>query len=135
MEGSGPVSGPHNYSRVLREFPELTLIIAHLGRIYFRETLALAKRYPNAYFDTSSAVPGDENGEKLAQAETFLGPLQSNDEVVEFINNVGVDRVLFGSDYPWFHPGYDLKRFLKLGFTDEEEQSILGGNARRILAL
>jgi predicted TIM-barrel fold metal-dependent hydrolase len=55
--------------------------------------------------------------------------------VVEFIKEVGVDRVLFGSDFPWFHPGYDLKRFLKLGFAEEEKQSILGENARRILAL
>jgi predicted TIM-barrel fold metal-dependent hydrolase len=42
---------PRNYNKVLREFPELTLIIAHLGRIYFKETLALAETYPNAYFD------------------------------------------------------------------------------------
>ncbi|MBU2551643.1 MAG: amidohydrolase family protein [Proteobacteria bacterium] len=126
---------PRNYDKVLEAFPNLTLIVAHLGRIHFKETLALAANYPNVYFDTSSAVPGDANGEKLDHAETFLGPLQTNDEVVEVIRSIGAHRVLFGTDYPWFHPGRDLRRFSRLGFTKEESRAILGENARRILGL
>ena len=48
---------------------------------------------------------------------------------------IGTDRVLFGTDYPWFNPAWDLKRFLSLGFSDDEKKAILGENARRILKM
>jgi predicted TIM-barrel fold metal-dependent hydrolase len=51
------------------------------------------------------------------------------------IRTIGVERVMFGTDYPWFHPLWDLKRFLKLDFTDAEKKALLGGNAKKILSL
>jgi predicted TIM-barrel fold metal-dependent hydrolase len=42
---------------------------------------------------------------------------------------------MFGSDFPWFNPEWDLKRFLGLPFTEEEKKAILAENAERILNL
>jgi predicted TIM-barrel fold metal-dependent hydrolase len=99
-------------------------VIAHLGQNYFEESTDLAERFPQLNFDTSAAIPATERALLL-----------SDDEAVDLIRKIGVDRVMFGSDYPWFHPGRDLNRFLGLKLTRDEKKSILSENARRILKL
>ncbi len=115
---------PINFIDVLKDFPDLTLVIAHLGHGYFDESVELAERFPHLYFDTSAAIHG-------AEGEVAL----SNDEAVDLIRKIGTDRVMFGSDFPWFNPEWDLKRFLGIPFTEEEKKAILAENAERILNL
>ncbi|MBW1709074.1 MAG: amidohydrolase, partial [Deltaproteobacteria bacterium] len=88
---------PINFTRVLEDFPELTFVIAHLGHGYWDESVEMAQKYPNLFFDTSAAIHGAEGHRPL-----------SDDEAVELIRKIGVDRVMFGSDFPWYHPGQDL---------------------------
>ncbi len=115
---------PSNFESVLESFPALKLVIAHLGHGFWDESVELAKRYPNAYFDTSAVVSGVEHLDIL-----------SDDDATELIRKLGVDRVMFGSDYPWFSPETDLKRFLQLPLTPAEKEKILGENAGKILGI
>jgi predicted TIM-barrel fold metal-dependent hydrolase len=117
-------SRPRAFARVLEAFPRLTLVVAHLGDGYLEESLAMAAGYPNLFFDCSSAVNG-----------TVESPPLSDEEAVDIINRIGVDRVLFGSDWPWFHPLRDRERIEALPFSNSERDLILGGNAQRVLGL
>jgi len=124
-------SRPRAFAKVAEQFPGLNLVVAHLGgRGFFDESVEMARNYPNIFFDTSAVIPGDKNGKPLEG----LSPL-SNEEAVEWIRKIGVDRVLFGSDYPWYHPLWSLKRFLKLDFSEEEKKALLAENAHRVLGL
>ncbi|MGH7321868.1 MAG: amidohydrolase family protein [Candidatus Rokuibacteriota bacterium] len=50
------------------------------------------------------------------------------------MKRLGVERVCFGSDYPWFDPAADAARIAELpGFTAAERAALLGDNARRLL--
>jgi hypothetical protein len=115
-------SRPRAFTRVLEAFPRLTLVLAHLGEGYREESLAMAAKYPNLFFDCSAAVSG-----------TIQPPSLSDDEAADVIRRLGVDRVLFGSDWPWFHPLRDRERIEALPLSDDEKRLILGENARRIL--
>lgn len=121
---------PAAFAGVAGQYPKLTLVIAHLGNDFFDESVQVAEKHPNIFFDTSAVIPGDKMGEPL----NGLSKL-SNEEAVQLIRTIGVERVMFGSDYPWFHPLWDLKRFLKLDFRDAEKKALLAGNAKRILGL
>jgi len=121
---------PAAFARVVEQFPKLNLVIAHLGNNFFEESAEMAVKYPNLFFDTSAAIPGDRQGEPLDKHKSL-----SNADAVQLIRRIGVERVMFGTDYPWFHPLWDLKRFLKLDFSDAEKEALLGGNAKRILGL
>ncbi|MBI5115438.1 amidohydrolase [Candidatus Poribacteria bacterium] len=123
-EGGASYTKPENFEPVLESFPKLKLVIAHLGHGYWEDSISLAKKYPNVYFDTSAIICGVEHLEQLSEAET-----------VELIRKLRVDHVMFGSDYPWFSPAASLKRFLQLPFTPSEKEKILGGNAKRILGI
>ena len=51
------------------------------------------------------------------------------------IRRHGVEKMLFGSDYPMWDHSEELARFLALDLTEEERRAILSGNARKLLSL
>jgi uncharacterized protein len=111
-------SSPSRLLKILDRFPDITFIAAHLGGYQmWRESMnTIAGR--NVYFDTSSSL-------------AFLKP----DEASDIIRAHGIDRVLFGSDYPmWIHKD-ELERFLKLDFTEKERSQILHENAAKLLGI
>ena len=58
----------------------------------------------------------------------------SDEDAASLIRRLGVARVCFGSDYPWFDPVADTARIASLpGLTGGERAAILGENARRLL--
>lgn len=112
------------FASLLAAFPKLTVVLAHLGNHFFEETLDLAKRFPNAHFDSSAVLSVPESGSIL-----------SNAHAVALIRSIGVERVLFGSDFPWYAPEVAVERLESLPLTKEEKRLIGAENAKRILSL
>ena len=50
------------------------------------------------------------------------------------LRRVGIDRVVFGSDYPVDDPLTAARAVTELGFTDEEQAAILHDNAAELLS-
>lgn len=109
---------PESFAAVIDAHPRLTMVLAHLGG--FREWRGVAEHLAgrDVWLDTAF-TPGhipDEEFVALARAH-------------------GVDRVLFGSDGPWTDAGSEIARIRGMGFSEEELEKILGGNAVRLLEL
>jgi predicted TIM-barrel fold metal-dependent hydrolase len=49
------------------------------------------------------------------------------------LRKVGIDRVVFGSDYPLDDPLTAVRAVAELGFSDEEQAAILYENANALL--
>lgn len=113
-------SNPAQLKPVLERYPEATIIGAHMGgyTCWEEATHELAGKYPNLYVDISSTM--------FAVAPN---------RVVELIRAYGKNRVLFGTDFPMWHPQEELKRFLALPLTESERQAILYQNACRLLGI
>jgi len=110
---------PKLFHDLLSDFPRLNAVMAHLGGIEFiDEALELAEKYPNLNFDCCGII---------APGRGF-----SDDEAVGTIRTFGVERVMFGSDWPFVDPRSSIERIKTLGFTEEEKKKILGENAIRI---
>ncbi len=106
--------------RVVERYPELKLVVPHLGQDQWREFVALAREAPSVYLDTTMALAGYLT-EKMPAADDLL-PI--------------ADRLLFGTDfpnlpYPW---GRERDRLLALGLPEDALEKILRGNARRLVA-
>ncbi|HYH44311.1 MAG TPA: amidohydrolase family protein [Thermoanaerobaculia bacterium] len=100
------------------EYPEVDFIIPHLGSFAddWRAQLALIDhlvRHPNVYTDTS----GVRRFDILEQAA----------------RRAGAQKILFGSDGPWLHPGVELAKVRALGFPPAEERKVLAGNILRLM--
>ena len=87
--GSGPVgnafTGPEHLARLLRAFPNLRVIVAHLGAPEFGAFLDLAERYPHTHLDTTMVFTD------------FFVPFP--DELVPRLADLGT-KILYGSDFP-----------------------------------
>lgn len=100
------------------EYPQVDFVIPHLGSFADDWHAQLAfldhlERHPNVYTDTS----GVRRFDLLEQA----------------VERAGADKVLFGSDGPWLHPGLELAKVRALGLPADDEAKILGGNLTRLL--
>lgn len=56
----------------------------------------------------------------------------SNEQLVRMIRKQGVERILFGTDSPWFDQKEALRAIHKSGLTEEELKLVLGENANRL---
>jgi len=115
---------PANFDQVVTAFPKLTIVLAHLGNVFLDESVGLAQNHDNVYFDVSAII-------SLTEAQGGL----SDGDLIALIRRIGVDRVLFGSDWPWFPPLPGIERIKNLDITEEEKQNILGGNAIKVYNL
>lgn len=109
--------------------PKTRFVFAHVGGMNFRfwNVLALARTADgffadNIHFDLSATV--------VLLADS---PLEA--EFVWTLRNVGIDRVLLGSDYPQFPLAKSVEALGKLDLTAAEKAAIRVGNARRLFGL
>ena len=108
-------SSPARLKHVLRTFPRLTLICAHLGGWTVWREAARQLIGEDVYVDTSSAL-------------FALSPR----EAVDIIRGYGADRALYGTDFPMWSPVGELARFDRLDLTDDERERILWTNSQRL---
>ena len=102
-----PYSNPRRMAEVMRRFPKLTAICAHLGGYTEWEDATALLPSTGVYVDCSSSL--------------FR---MTPERATEIIRIFGADRVLFGSDYPTWHPGEEVKSINALPLTDEEKNLI-----------
>ena len=107
---------------VLERFPDLRLILAHIGHSYEAEVAELAADFPNVHTDISLRLSGmDRPG----------GP--SSAETVEAIRSAGADQGAFGTNYPFANPVRYVKTFEQLPLSDAERSSIAFENFDRLI--
>jgi predicted TIM-barrel fold metal-dependent hydrolase len=117
---------PKNFARVLEAFPKLTLILAHLGSAWWDERVELARAYPNVCFDTSQGFSAPDRIPVVPHRGL------AEEDVVRIFRKIGVDRIMFGTDFPAIAPQPQLEQILRLPFKDEEKRMILSENVRRL---
>jgi predicted TIM-barrel fold metal-dependent hydrolase len=114
---------------VVEEFSDVNFQLAHAGTGDLRETGELIARYPNLFADISARFPGGED----YPFPTGLSVLRS------FVSSAGVERVMFGTDWPHFGQGARMKEIVRClaeaatFMTPDERTLALGGNALRFV--
>lgn len=112
-------SRPRRLYNLLQQVPDLVVIGAHFGGYgQWEEAARYLEGADNVFFDTSSTLP-----------------LISVDYAKSLAAHFGVDRLLFGTDYPMWDIGEELDRFFALGFSEEENEKILSKNFLRLFRL
>jgi len=123
--GNVQFAEPQAFDAVAAAVDDLRLVVAHLGGGSWEQVRDLAERHRRIAFDLSEIV-----------AWVGAPNAPDDDELVRLIRDVGVERVMFGSDFPWYDPGEMVKAVRTLpGLSDGELAAILGENAARILRL
>jgi uncharacterized protein len=126
-------ANPLDIQPVLRDFPDLIVMLAHFGVGFFREALLLGYQCENIYFDTSSS-------NIWMKYQGF--PITIKDVFKYSLDAIGPSRLVFGTDSSYFPRGYrrdilmEQKQALdELGVPMEDQARIFGGNIARLMKL
>lgn len=126
--GSGPAPGSHTgpepIAALLRRFPKLVLIIAHMGMPEYSDFLDLAVRYENVRLDTTMS---------FTDFTEASAPFPRH-ELARLLDLQ--ERVLFGSDfpnipYPYLHA---LQAVRRLDLGDDWVRAVCWNNAAALFA-
>jgi len=115
---------PIKYEGVAKSYPDVPLILAHLGFdqgwenmfAYPLQAIYLAKTYKNVYLDTSASI--------------WIQYV-----IEQAVREVGADKIIFGSDGPWFYPSIMLACIRDLELSESDEAKILCDNIAGLLRL
>ena len=112
-------SNPNRMKPVLDTYKNLTVIGAHFGGwSVWDEAERMLSGYERFYVDSSSSLyeMTPERAEQL-------------------IRIYGVERVLFGTDYPMWEIKTELERFMRINLTESEREDILYNNTARLFSI
>lgn len=111
--GSGiPFALPSMYLLAAKQYPELTIILAHCGGggIFLGEAIVAASLFPNIVLELSSLMPH---------------------QVHEVLHRVSSDRLMAGSDLPE-NLEIEMSKILRLSVSDADKSNILSGTAAKV---
>ncbi len=112
MEGE---SSPADVADLAGRFPEVRIIMPHLAGIGVRGLIDV-EPHPNVSVDTSGGLP-------------------VSGLVEEAVRRLGLQRVLYGSDFPVRDFSAQIGRVLGAEITAEEKAAILYGNAANLFGI
>lgn len=122
--GYDPLSPAHFHAtpamlaRVIRDFPHLTLVLAHMGGMRLWDEVEEHLIGKRVYLDTAM-VAGELSPEKAAR----------------MIQKHGAEQVLLGSDCPWQDSETAARFVQSLAISEEEKEKILWRNAAELLGM
>ncbi len=106
---------PRHYEAALQTYPRLQFVLGHSGARDVAEALPLALRYDNAWLDT--------HGQGVTTLDTML-------------RRTGGERMLFGTDWPFYHLAASLAKLLIITESEPAKRAaLLRGNAQKLLRL
>ncbi len=104
-------------------------VLCHFGNPWMEEAAAVVYKNPNVWVDTSGLLNpfAERYPDQLRRMRARLGHA--------ILACGGVERVLYGSDWPISSLADALSLVTGLPFSEPDREAILGGNARRLLGL
>lgn len=120
-------ASPERIARVLRRFPTLRAIVAHMGGAFQWNSAAehiapIVAEHPDVYVDTSSSLW-----------------MMGRDEAIRMLRLFDVSKIFFGTDYPLRTHSEELAFLVPLladaGLSQDDVDAVIGGNASRLLSL
>ena len=122
--GFDPISPTHVHTtpegalKVHRDFPDLKLIMAHMGGVYSSDDIERVIAGENIYLDT-------------AVCANYVEPKT----IKRLADKHGAEKILLGSDFPWDTTINEMRMLERSGLSSSQLDMIFGENARELLSM
>lgn len=116
--GHPPWSLPWHFGNLADVYPDVPIILGHMGHghiVYINGAIEVAQKHENIILETSAM------------------PMHS--KIKEAVLKIGENRVIYGSDMPFGHPAFEIKKVEVAGLTKKQLDMILEQNAQRIFKI
>ncbi len=112
--GGSAYDGFKEVEKIAKNYPDITIICGHSFFGDQKEGIEATKKYPNVYYELT-AIP------------IVRGYLE------DIVKAAGSERVLFGTDLPWFSTMHGVGAVLGAEITDEDRMNIFYRNGDKII--
>jgi predicted TIM-barrel fold metal-dependent hydrolase len=116
--GHPPFSLPWQIGEVAEIFPDIPIVMGHMGHghgCYIHGAIMTAKKYPNLYLETSG--------------------MPMHTKIREAVEQIGPDRVMYGSDVPFHHHSVEMQKVRVSGLGQEALKKVFYGSAAKLLGI
>ncbi|NMA08110.1 MAG: amidohydrolase family protein [Clostridiales bacterium] len=113
--GGSAFDGPENVRKVAHAYPDVTIICGHSMHGLWDEAIDVAREYPNVYLELTAVM--DDRG-----------------VLEKFVRALGSERIVFGTDLPWFSTFHYIGCILDADITDDDRRNIFYRNGQKLMA-
>lgn len=111
--GGSFYDGEVEVEKILKKYKKIKLILGHSLHSSWEKAIEYVKKYENVYLELCAVM--DERG-----------------VLEKIVEEIGTDRILFGTDFPWFSHHYYIGSLFGAKLTDDEIKKILYLNALKL---
>lgn len=110
-------SNPDRLKNLIEKAPDnLVIIAAHLGGYTkWDDAVKMLSDYENLYVDTSSSLK-----------------FMSADKAIGIVKAFGIEKVIFGTDFPMWNHNEEINRIMDLGLPEKDLEKIFFTNANKL---
>lgn len=120
---------PLNVDEVANRFPDLKIVMAHLGNPWVVDCAAVVNKNPNVYADLSGFFP-EYQSITMDEVNFFTKTIK---DFTDFAGDLS--KCLFGTDYPLYNQKEYLGAVQQLDMTDEGKERVFWQNAKEIFKI
>ena len=116
--GHPPFSLPWSMGLLAERFPNVKVVMIHMGHghgVYIDASIKMAKRYSNLYLEMSG--------------------MPMNSKIKQAYDEVGKDRIMFGTDAPFHHPTIEIQKVLTSGLDNKGMEDVFYNNISKLMNL
>lgn len=106
---------PWSIEELISRYEAAKIILGHMGHgniIYIDASIKVAERHPNVWLETSG--------------------MPMSVKILEAVQKVGPDRVMYGSDGPWHEPAVEQLKVQLAGLDEADLAEVMNGTAQRL---
>jgi len=115
--GTSPCNGTAVMRTIAEKYPRVKLILGHSLHDLWGDAVAMARQFPRVYLDLCAVLD-----ERTGVLERFVG-------------EAGSDKVLFGTDIPWFDFHYYIAGVVAADIAEADMRNILSLNGQKLFGL
>lgn len=106
---------PWSIEELIVRYPEAKIILGHMGHgnvVYIDASIAVAARHPNVYLETSG--------------------MPMSLKILEAVQRIGSERVLYGSDGPWHEPRVEQLKVQLAGLNPVDLDNVMHRSSQKL---
>ncbi|MFO7794527.1 MAG: amidohydrolase family protein [Promethearchaeati archaeon] len=118
--------GYKNFVKLIKRYPNMNIIVAHMGAFEYQKFLQILNKYENLYLDTTMIfIPDNIFPERKVKQPT-------KEQLISY-----QDRILFGSDFPNipYEYKYSTQGLLEFDLSRNFYENIFFNNAKKIFQI
>jgi len=111
--GKSACNGVIPVENIVKKYPGITFIFGHSFHSDWETGMSIAGKYENIYYELTATH-------------------DNHDVIADLSRNVSSEKILFGTDLPWFSTYYGIGSVLAADITDLDRENIFYKNAERL---